>query len=121
MLWKYQVETALSGYGLQEFIRGTAIVPQAYSDADWASDPDDRGSTSGCFVYLGSNPISWCSKKQATVSRSSTEAEYRSVTMTTAELMWIRYFLRELGINLKHKLAIWCDNHSMISRSGNPV
>ncbi|XP_017179084.1 uncharacterized mitochondrial protein AtMg00810-like [Malus domestica] len=54
----------------------------AYSDADWVGDPNDRRSTSGYIVYCGSSPISWASKKQHTVSRSSTEAEYRALAIT---------------------------------------
>ncbi|XP_021807084.1 uncharacterized protein LOC110750984 [Prunus avium] len=59
---------------------------QAYSDADWASDPNDRRYVSGFIVYLGSSPISWASKKQHTVSRSSIEAEYRALAIAAAEL-----------------------------------
>ncbi|KAM2656151.1 hypothetical protein EV1_011694 [Malus domestica] len=57
---------------------------QAYSDADWAGEPNDRRSTSGHIVYFGSSPISWASKKQHTVSRSSTEAEYRALAIAAA-------------------------------------
>lgn len=54
-----------------------------FADAYWGTDPDDRRSTSGYCIYFGSNPVSWCSKKQTTVSRSSTEAEFRSVASAT--------------------------------------
>ena len=58
----------------------------AFSDADWARNKDDFTSTSANIVYLGRNPISWSSKKQRSVARSSTEAEYRSIANTAAEL-----------------------------------
>lgn len=50
-----------------------------YADADWAGDKDNHRSTSVFLIYLGNNLISWKSSKQRTVSRSSTEAEYRAV------------------------------------------
>ena len=62
------------------------ITLSAFSDADWAGDPSDRKSTTGILVFLGSSPISWSSKKQSTVSRSSTEAEYRALASAAAEL-----------------------------------
>lgn len=61
----------------------------AYNDADWGGDPNDRHFTTGFVIFLGSNPISWSSKKQHTVSRSSTEAEYRAMATTTAKVVWI--------------------------------
>jgi histone deacetylase 1/2 len=71
---------------------------RAYSDVDWATDQDDRRSTSGSCIYFGSNLISWGSKKQHLVARSSTEAEYRSMTNTTAELFWIQSLLQEMHV-----------------------
>ena len=71
----------------------TSLGLQAFSDADWARDKDTFCSTSAYVVYLGPNPISWCSKKQGTVARSSTEAEYRSVANTAAELNFICHVL----------------------------
>ncbi|KAJ8766588.1 hypothetical protein K2173_023835 [Erythroxylum novogranatense] len=68
----------------------------AYSDSDWAGDPNDRTSTTGFIVYLGSTPISWSSKKQRSVSRSSTEAEYRAVAAAVSEINWIQNLLSEL-------------------------
>jgi hypothetical protein len=59
----------------------------AYTDADWAGDPDDRRSTSGFLVYLGNNAITWSAKKQPTVSRSSTESEYRALAIASAETL----------------------------------
>ncbi|GKA85304.1 putative RNA-directed DNA polymerase [Tanacetum coccineum] len=71
---------------------------EAFSDADWARDSDDRRSTGGFAIYLGSNLISWTTRKQRTVSRSSTEAEYKALADTVAELTWLQALLNELGI-----------------------
>ena len=72
----------------------------AFSDSDWAGNKDDFTSTSAYVVYIGRNPISWSSKKQRTIARSSTEAEYRLVAATTAELNWGSSLLTELGVVL---------------------
>jgi hypothetical protein len=72
----------------------------AYSNADWASCPDYRKSTSNYFIYLGSNLLSWSSKKQPTVSRSSTKVEYKAIANTTVEIMWIQSLFRDIGLVL---------------------
>ncbi|TXG46633.1 hypothetical protein EZV62_008299 [Acer yangbiense] len=64
-------------------------------------------------IYLGANCISWASKKQPTVSRSSSEAKYRSMASTTAELTWITFLLRDIGINIKIKR---CENLEVAGR-----
>jgi len=97
------------------------ITMHAYCDSDWAGNPDDRRSTIGYGVFLGTNLISWCSKKQSVVSRSSTEAEYRSMAHTTAELYWLRMLLQELHITLSTAPSLWCDNVSAIALASNPV
>ena len=61
----------------------------AYSDADWPGCLDSQRSTSGYYVYLGDNLISWSSKRQTTVSLSSAEAEYRVVAHVVAECCWL--------------------------------
>ncbi|TQD89632.1 hypothetical protein C1H46_024767 [Malus baccata] len=78
-------------------------------------------STTGLVVFLGNNPISWSSKKQQTVSRSSTEAEYKALSSTAAELDWIQQILHFLQIKLQDTPVLFCDNMSAIALSFNPV
>ncbi|GJR52698.1 retrovirus-related pol polyprotein from transposon TNT 1-94 [Tanacetum coccineum] len=82
VLWKGNLDTSL----------------EAFSNTDWAGDSDDRRSTGGFAIYLGSNLISWTARKQRTVSRSSTEAECKALADTVAELTWLQALLNELGI-----------------------
>jgi hypothetical protein len=92
---------------------GTGSVTKltAYSDADWAGCPDSRRSTSGFCVYLGDNLVSWTSKRQTTMSRSSAEAEYRAVAHVVAECCWLRQLLQELHIHHKRTKHIKIDIH----------
>uniref|UniRef100_A0A2N9GMI3 Reverse transcriptase Ty1/copia-type domain-containing protein n=1 Tax=Fagus sylvatica TaxID=28930 RepID=A0A2N9GMI3_FAGSY len=78
-------------------------------------------STSGLLVYLGHNPITWSAKKQLTVSRSSTEAEYRALASASAELCWLRALIKDLGIYLYDPPILWCDNVSALAIASNPV
>uniref|UniRef100_A0A2N9J0Y8 Integrase catalytic domain-containing protein n=1 Tax=Fagus sylvatica TaxID=28930 RepID=A0A2N9J0Y8_FAGSY len=103
-----------------EFTPGPLSL-SGYTDIDWAGDPDDRRSTSGFLVYLGHNAITWSAKKQATVSRSSIESEYRALAIASAELCWVRSLLKDLGIYLSDPPILWCDNVSALAIASNPV
>uniref|UniRef100_A0A2N9ESX3 CCHC-type domain-containing protein n=1 Tax=Fagus sylvatica TaxID=28930 RepID=A0A2N9ESX3_FAGSY len=86
----------------------------AYSDADWVRDPTDRCSTTGFCFFLGDSLISWRSKKQHIVSRSSTEAEYHALADTTSKLLALRWLLEDMGLTHSSPTVIHCDNHSAI-------
>jgi hypothetical protein len=98
-----------------------SMLISAFSDADWAGSVDDRRSTSGFAVFLGSNLVSWSARKQATVSRSSTESEYKAVANATAEIMWIQTLLKELSISAPRMARLWCDDMGAKYLSANPV
>jgi hypothetical protein len=75
-----------------------STLVSAFSDVDWVGCVDDRRSTSGFAVYLGQNQELWSARKQVTVSRSSTEVEYKTLANATAEIIWIQAVLSELGV-----------------------
>ena len=78
----------------------------AYCVANQAGDPLDRKSITSMVVFLGNSHITWSAKKQLTVSRSSTEAEYRALATTVAELSWIRMIIKDLGVFLSLPLML---------------
>lgn len=113
---RYLNATVTHGLLLQPALPSTMSI-QAYCDADWGADLEDRRSISSYCVFLGPNLVSWSSKKQNTVSRSTTEAEYRSL----AEVTWIQSLLRELRVFCPQKPLVRCDNLSTVLLTANPV
>lgn len=121
--WQATKRVLLSGtptHGIY-FAKNSPLTLHGFSDADWAGDTDDYVSTNAFFTYLGSNLISWSSKKKCGVARSSTEAEYRAVANTASELIWLCSLLHELGIRLSLQPVIYCDNVGATYLCANPV
>ncbi|GKA26224.1 ribonuclease H-like domain-containing protein [Tanacetum coccineum] len=108
-------------YAVQQLFSSSTTDLVAYSDADWAGCPTTRRSTSGHYVFLGNNLLSWSSKRQPTLSRSSVEAEYRGVANAVAETCWLRNLLRELHTPLSSATLVYYDNVSAVYVSCNPV
>jgi hypothetical protein len=101
--------------------RPSTMELRVYTDVDWAGYPDTRWSTSGYAMFLGDNLISWSSKRQPVVSRSSAEAEYRAMANDVAEAVWLRQLLQELHSPLASSTLVFCDNVSAVYLSTNPV
>ena len=97
------------------------LTLSAFTDVDWASDLDDRRSTSSLFVYLGPNPITWSAKKQLIVSRSSTKSEYRALALASAVVCWLQTLLKDLGVFIPEAPILWCDNIFALAITSKPV
>ncbi|CAH9126696.1 unnamed protein product [Cuscuta epithymum] len=118
-IFRYLQGTIDHGLWLQKSARSLCIF--AYSDADWAGCPDTSRSTTGFAIFLGPNLVSWKSKKQPTVSKSSTEAEYRAIAYTVQDTLHIRSVLFELGYSIRDPVHLFCDNISASYLTANPV
>ncbi|KAH9650091.1 protein kinase domain-containing protein [Citrus sinensis] len=92
-----------------------------YTDADWAGSVTDRRSTSGYCTFVGGNLVTWRSKKQTVVARSSAEAEYRAVALGICEVFWIKKILKEIKASNSLPMKVYCDNKSAIAIAHNPV
>ncbi|CAL0329743.1 unnamed protein product [Lupinus luteus] len=94
---------------------------KGYTDSDWGACLDTRRSVSGYCFYIGNSLVSWKSKKQKTVSRSSAEAEYRAIALAACEAQWLVHLLKELSIDHSEPVVMYCDNQSALHIASNPV
>ena len=85
-----------------------------YSDSDWAGDKNNRRSISGFILYLCGVPIMWRSKQQASVSLSSTEAEYVAISEAAKEILFVLSVLKSMGIPIVSPVEVWVDNMGAI-------
>jgi hypothetical protein len=132
---KYQAEPKMSHLTqvkrILKYVNGTSDYGILYShceshilvgycDADWAGSADDEKSTSGGCFFLGSNLISWFSKKQNCVSLSTAEAEYIAAGSSCSQLLWMKQMLSEYNVE-QDVMTLYCDNLSAINISKNPI
>ncbi|KAK8930886.1 RNA polymerase sigma factor sigC [Platanthera zijinensis] len=99
----------------------TSLSLVAYSDADYAGSLDDRRSITGFCTYFGVHLITWRSKKQTVVARSSAEAEYQTMTAVVSELTCLESLLNDLGLKISSPTTLFCDSQATIHIAKNPV
>ncbi|XP_020272465.1 uncharacterized protein LOC109847644 [Asparagus officinalis] len=109
-----------SGKGLA-FTKGSDRGIKVFTDADWAESLSDRRSTSGYCTFVWGNLVTWRSKKQSVVARSSAEAEYRAMSQGICEGMWLKRLLNELKVENLESITLLCDNQAAISIARIPV
>jgi hypothetical protein len=111
--------------GLEEFglwyPKGKDLSLIAYTDAYWAGCIDDQRSTSGAVFYLGECLVSCLSKKQSSVSVSTTEADYIAEASCCTWVLWMKQTLTDKQVEYDEPIPIYCDNTSAINILKNPV
>lgn len=103
------------------FRKNGHLQVEVYTDVDWAGRVTDRRSNSGYCTFVGGNLVTWHSKKQTVVARSSAEAKYRAIALGICEVLWIKKILEELRASNSLPMQVYCDNKSAIAIAHNPV
>ncbi|GKC20786.1 retrovirus-related pol polyprotein from transposon RE2 [Tanacetum coccineum] len=101
--------------------RHSSLTLSAFSDSDWGGVHDTGRSTTAYLLYFGNNVISWKSTRQKSVSRSSTEAEYKAIANASAEMIWLKNLLQELSMTISQTPTLYCDNTGATYLCANPV
>ena len=104
-----------------QYVKGSDHGLVGYSDADWAGNLDDRHSTTGNVFLLSGAATTWLSRKQPTVTLSTSEAEYVAMSSAAQEIIWLRSLLNELGLSTRDPTILFEDNRGAIALSKNPV
>lgn len=97
------------------------LTLKVWCDADWAGCPLTRWSLTGWFIQLGNSPISWKTNKQQTIYFSSAKAEYRTLSFTVREVLWLKALLLSFGVDHTDPLLVHCDSMAEIQLAANPV
>ncbi|XP_019171057.1 PREDICTED: uncharacterized protein LOC109166619 [Ipomoea nil] len=111
---------AAPGQGLF-FSASSYLLIKGFSDSDWAACPDTRRTVTGLCIFLNNTLVSWKSMKQHTISRSSSEVEYRALASAACEIQWLVYLLQDLEVNIDSPAMLYCDSKSGIAIAENPV
>ena len=103
------------------FKKTSDIALAIYTSADFVRSPLDKWSTIGNCTFLGGNLVSWRSKKQNAVARSSAEAEFRAMAAGVCVLLWVKIILEDLEVQWNKPMKLYCDNKSAINITHNLV
>ncbi|PON56572.1 hypothetical protein PanWU01x14_179850 [Parasponia andersonii] len=103
------------------FKKNDRLTLEAYTDADYAGSMMDRRPMTGYCTFLGGNLVTWRSKKQNVVARSSAESEFKAMAQGVCELLWLKIILDDLKVKYEGPMKLYCDNKSAINIAHNPV
>jgi hypothetical protein len=122
-LIKYVLDTKNQGLLMSplEPEENSTWIMSAYCDSDYAGDKDGRKSVSGFVIYIQGCLISWKSRKQKSVTLSSSEAEYVAISEVCAEIMFLKQVLEFMEIKVKLPIIVKVDNVGAIYLANNAV
>nr|GEX51335.1 putative reverse transcriptase, RNA-dependent DNA polymerase, Gag-polypeptide of LTR copia-type [Tanacetum cinerariifolium] len=120
-LFSLNFEQSKADYSLFTYQKAGPTTLTAYCDSDWLGCPFTRRSRIGYLLLFSGGHISWKTKKQSVVSRSSAEAEYKAMASTVSEILWVRWLLKDMQVQLTTPTSLFCDNQAARHIANNPV